>query len=65
MTAIPGGVKPVLVNFYERATDRLLTSTATRTGDRLLTKVRLADAIDVDGLTGRLSSMGWLVISTS
>jgi very-short-patch-repair endonuclease len=38
---------------YEKATDRLLTAAAIENGDRLLTKVRLADVIDDEGLTGR------------
>ncbi len=50
--------KPVLVNLYEKVTDRLLTQAAKDRGDRLLTKVRLADVIDVDGLTGRAKDYG-------
>jgi hypothetical protein len=50
--------KPVLVNFYEKVTDRLLTTAAADHGDRLLAKVRLADVIDVDHLTGRAKSYG-------
>ncbi|WP_170182526.1 DUF2726 domain-containing protein [Blastococcus colisei] len=47
-------MKPVLVNHYEKVTDRLLTSEAADNGDRLLTKVRVADVLNVDHLTGRL-----------
>ena len=45
--------KNVLVNFHEKVTDRLLSTVATDTGDRLLAKVRLADVIDVEHVTGR------------
>lgn len=47
------GIKPVLVNLYEKVTDRLLTEQAAASGDRLLAKVRLADVIEADALTGR------------
>lgn len=53
-----GGVKPVLVNFYEKATDRLLTSAAADNGDRLLTKVRLADVVDIDVFSGHAKGYG-------
>jgi very-short-patch-repair endonuclease len=61
-------LRPVLVNLHERATDRLLDDVVTGHGDRLLSKVRLADAIDADALTGRdkqyaLSAhLDWLVV---
>ena len=50
--------KPVLVNLYEHKTDRLLTAAADEHGERLLTKVRVADVIDIDrlGVTGRARS---------
>lgn len=51
-----GGVKALLVNLHERTTDGLLTEAAAEHGDRLLTKVRLADVIDVDHLSGRRKS---------
>jgi hypothetical protein len=50
------GIKPVLVNRYEIATDRLLTSAAEDYGDRLLAKVRVADVLDVEKATGRALS---------
>jgi len=48
----------VLVNFYEKVTDRLLTTAAADHGDRLLAKVRLADVIEVENLTGRAKQYG-------
>ncbi len=48
----------MLVNFYEKVTDRLLTTAATDHGDRLLAKVRLADVIEVEHLTGRAKNYG-------
>jgi len=50
--------RPVLVNFYEKVTDRLLTTAAADHSDRLLAKVRLADVIEVEHLTGRAKSYG-------
>ncbi len=41
------------MNLYEKVTDRLLTTAAADVGDRLLAKVRLADVVDADQLTGR------------
>ena len=49
MVEPPPRLKPLLVNPYERRADRLLTDEALAHGDRLLTKVRLADVVDVDG----------------
>ena len=40
------GTLPLLVNRYEQQADRLLQEVEDEFGDRLLTKVRLADAID-------------------
>ena len=48
----------MLVNFYEKVTDRLLGTAAADHGDRLLAKVRLADVIEVEHLTGRAKSYG-------
>ncbi|MEV0901451.1 DUF2726 domain-containing protein [Actinoplanes sp. NPDC049802] len=45
-------LRPVLVNRYEKVTDQLLTEVAAEHGDRLLTKVRVADVMNVDSLTG-------------
>ncbi len=45
--------KNVLVNFHEKVTDRLLSTAAADNGDRLLAKVRLADVLEVEHLTGR------------
>ena len=47
-----GGIRPITVNRYEAAADRMLQQTATEHGDRLLLKVGLADAIDIDGMDG-------------
>lgn len=49
-----GGVRPLLVDSYERVTDQLLTSAATANGDRVQAKVRLADAIHIGHLRGRV-----------
>lgn len=57
MAARPS-TRPVLVNFYEKVTDRLLTTAAADHGDRLLAKVRLADVIEVEQLTGRAKHYG-------
>lgn len=48
----------MLVNSYEKVTDRLLTTAAADHGDRLLAKVRLADVIEVEQLTGRAKNYG-------
>lgn len=48
------GVKPLLVNRYEKVTHQLLTTAAADNGDELWAKVRLADVIDEAGYTGRL-----------
>ncbi|MGW4217396.1 DUF2726 domain-containing protein [Streptomyces bacillaris] len=45
-----GGVRSITVNRYEAAADQMLQRTAAEHGDRLLLKVRLADAIDIDGM---------------
>lgn len=45
--------KNALVNFHEKVTDRLLKTAAADNSDRLLAKVRLADVIDLEHLTGR------------
>ena len=61
-------LRPVLVNSHERATDRLLDDIVTDHGDRVLSKVRLADVIDTEDLEGRdkyyaLSAhLDWVVI---
>lgn len=47
------GVKPLLVNTYEKVTHQLLTTAAEDNGDALQAKVRLADAIDIGSYTGR------------
>lgn len=52
-------LKAVLVNSYEQSTDSLLTSVAEAHGDRLLTKVRLADVVDIDDYTGETKSYGF------
>lgn len=57
MAARPS-TRPVLVNSYEKVTDRLLTTAAADHGDRLLAKVRLADVIEVEQLTGRAKNYG-------
>ena len=41
-------LRAVLVNRYEFIADRMLTELADQHGDRLLTKVRVADALDLD-----------------
>ena len=41
-------LRPLLVNRYERVTDRLLTAAADENGDRLAVKVGLADVLEVD-----------------
>jgi hypothetical protein len=41
-------LRPLLVNRYERVTDRLLTAAALQNGDRLAAKVGLAEVLDVD-----------------
>lgn len=54
-----GGIRPITVNRYEAAADSMLQQTAAQHGDRLFLKVRLSDAIDIDGmdgLTGRAKS---------
>lgn len=53
-------IRPVLVNRYEQAADRLLRDLA-EPGDRLLLKVGLKDALDLDripGLTSRERNYG-------
>lgn len=54
------GRKPVNVNRYEAATDRLLTGVAVDKGDRLLLKMRLADVVDVEHLP---STPKWYAMS--
>ncbi|MEV5142886.1 DUF2726 domain-containing protein [Streptomyces sp. NPDC052727] len=47
-----GGIRPMLVNSYEAAADRMLREVADEQGDRVTLKARLADVIDVDGMDG-------------
>jgi len=47
-------IRPLLVNRYEKLADRLLADSAQ--GDRLLTKVGLADVIDVEALDSSLKT---------
>jgi very-short-patch-repair endonuclease len=47
-----GGIRPMLVNSYESAADRMLQEIAEEQGDRVTLKARLADVIDVDGMGG-------------
>ncbi|MBC8990203.1 DUF2726 domain-containing protein [Micromonospora chalcea] len=47
-----GRLRAVLVNRYEKITDRLLSTIAAENGDRLLPKVRVADVINVDSWPG-------------
>lgn len=51
-------LRPILVNRYEKVTDQLLTAVAAEHGDRLLAKVRVADVMDVDSLTGAVKHYG-------
>ncbi|UCM88456.1 DUF2726 domain-containing protein [Streptomyces marincola] len=54
-----GGIRSITVNRYEDAADQMLQRTAAEHGDRLMLKVGLADAIDIDGmddLSGRAKS---------
>lgn len=51
-------LRPVLVNRYEKVTDQLLTAVAAENGDRLLAKVRVADVMDVDSVTGAAKHYG-------
>lgn len=51
-------LRPVLVNHYEKVTDRLLTAAAAESGDRLLTKVRLADVMEVGSWAGSAKWFG-------
>lgn len=46
------------MNRYEKVTDQLLTAVAAEHGDRLLAKVRVADVMDVDSLTGAAKHYG-------
>lgn len=53
MTEMSWGVKPLLVNPYEKVTHKLLTTAAQDNGDVLHAKVRLADVVDTTSYTGR------------
>lgn len=53
MTDMRRGVKPLLVNTYEKVTHQLLTTAAHDNGDVLHAKVRLADVIDITSYSGR------------
>lgn len=50
------GPSPISVKSYELEPDRRLAIAAKDSGDRLLTKVRLADVIEVDRVTARTKS---------
>lgn len=56
MSDMSRGVKPLLVNTYEKVTHQLLTTAAHDNGDVLHAKVRLADAIDITSYAGRTKS---------